>query len=129
MANSSKGRLDAPLPPCEAGAADQGIPAPKWAEPVASGGAGGYLAAHDPAFAETYPVLCQWLTLVGLRGTQRKSGTLLLFAEEGKWKGCINDRDGGRYAFVSAESVAGLLEGLDRSLKLGNIEWRVSKKK
>jgi hypothetical protein len=58
----------------------------------------------------------------------RKTGTVLVFAEQGKWKGCLNDRDGGNYAFVSSDSLLGLVDALEKGLKQGGLDWRKNKK-
>lgn len=70
-----------------------------------------------------------FLTLTGVGGANRKVGTLLVFAEDGKWKACLNDRDGGNYCFASSDALEGLLEALDRGLQSGGLDWRVSKGK
>lgn len=75
-----------------------------------------------------YPTLHDFLTLTGWAGKQRKSGTVLVFAEDGKWKCCLNDRDGGHYCFVSSDSLAGLLGALEGGLKGGTLDWRLSRK-
>lgn len=100
---------------------------PSWVPPTSACSGGGADAAKDEFLARNYPTLHEWLTLCGLGGTQRKTGTILVFAEEGKWKACTNDRDGGFYAFTSADSLEGLLGALERGLKGGGLDWRKSK--
>jgi len=85
------------------------------------------MACSDPEFRRTYPTLYDFLVLQGVSGVGRKTGTLLTFCEDGKVKGCVTDRDGGYYAFVSSDSFAGLLEAVDRDLKTGALDWRKSK--
>jgi len=85
------------------------------------------LAAYDADFKREYPTLADFLSLQGISGTARKTGTLLVFFEDGKVKGCVNDRDGGFYAFSSSDSFAGLLRGVDSDLKAGKLDWRKSK--
>jgi len=87
------------------------------------------LAADAGDFWRTWPILGGFLTLTGVGGANRKTGTLLIFAEDGRWKACLNDRDGGNYCFASADTVEGLLEALERGLKGGGLDWRVSKGK
>jgi hypothetical protein len=60
-------------------------------------------------------------------GKVRVTSTLLLFVDQGEWKACLNDRDGGRVAFVTAGTVAGLLGALEEQLQAGSAEWRASK--
>jgi len=119
---------DKPLPPCaEAGDDRSGPESPPWVQPGAVGSGGGFQAASDPEFKRKWPTLSDFLTLTGWAGKQRKSGTILLFAEDGKWKSCVNDRDGGHYAFLSADSFWGLLDALEASLKGGGLDWRLSR--
>jgi len=115
-------------PPCMAAGDDRNGPEhPPWVQPGSDRGSQGFLAARDPDFKRQWPTLSDFLTLTGWSGKQRKSGTLLLFAEEGKWKACVNDRDGGYYAFLSSESFLGLLGALEDSLKGGGLDWRQSR--
>jgi len=57
-------------------------------------------------------------------GKPRKTSTLLVFVENGRWKCSLHDRDGKRGCFASGEGWEGLLEALERSLKDGSVEWR-----
>lgn len=98
-----------------------------WVIPVGAGAYRGWLAARDDDLHGLYPVLHDFLTLQGCEGKARKVGSVSLFAEDGKWKAALNDRDGGLVAFCSADSFAGLLEALDRGLKSGSLDWRDSK--
>lgn len=102
---------------------------PSWVPPVKAGGRTGPLAVTPGEFWRPYPVLRDFLTLTGVGGANRKTGTLLVFAEDGKWKSCLNDRDGGNYCFASADTVEGLLEALDKGLRSGVLDWRASKGK
>jgi len=100
---------------------------PSWVPPNPVRGDGGYLACFDADFRRDYPTLFDFLTLQGISGTARRTGTLLIFCEDAKVKGCLNDRDGGFHAFFSSDSFKGLLEGLNRDLKAGVLDWRKSK--
>lgn len=105
----------------------QGPAAPSWVLPSDGGGGDGFLAARDDDLRRQYPTLHEFLTLQGWGGKARKTGSISVFAEDGKFKSCINDRDGGHYAFVSSDSVQGLLEALEHGLKAGKLDWRKSK--
>lgn len=100
---------------------------PTWVPPRASGPQG-CVAARDDDFRRSYPILFDFLTLNGLGGKAREVGTLLLFAQDGKWKAMLNDKDGGNIAFHAADTVESLLGALDRGLKQGTLDWRESKK-
>jgi len=118
------------LPPCATAGDDRvGPESPPWVQPSTSGSGAGYLAARDDELRRRCPTLHDFLTLTGWSGKQRKSGSLSLFCEDGKWKSCVNDRDGGFYAFLSADSFWGLLDALEHGLKSGSLEWRSSSRK
>jgi len=102
-------------------------PAASWVVPSAAGSGSGYLAARDEEFRKRWPTLFDFLSLTGVGGKSRKTGTILVFLEDNKWKGCINDRDGGFYCFLSGDSFSGLLDASEGSLKTGGCEWRLSK--
>lgn len=105
------------------------LPTPEcsWVRPGRGGGDGGYLAAFDERFRADYKVLFDFLALTGVAGANRRTGTLLLFAEDGKWKACVSDREDGYYAFCSSDTVTGLLEALNKALEKGQLDWRVSR--
>lgn len=72
-----------------------------------------------------YPYLMEFLVeAVYEDGSARELPTLLLFAEGGSWKGCLNDRDNDRNAFVASASLTGLLAVIDAKLKESSLEWR-----
>lgn len=52
-----------------------------------------------------------------------------MFAEDGKFKSCVNDREGGYYAFVSSDTLDGLLDALEKGLRDGSLDWRQSQGK
>lgn len=119
-----------PLPPCT----EDNNPEAKgreatWVVPGVSGSDRGYISASDPDVRAVYPVLSDFMTLNGIRGKGRKTGSLLFFCEDGMVKACLNDRDSGAYCFLSSKSVAGLLDALEKGLKGGSLEWRVKKGK
>lgn len=101
---------------------------PPWAADVGGGGADNYDAAMDEWLDHAAPTLHQFLVLRGWGGRQRKPGTIRLFAEEGKWKACLNDNEAGRYAFVSGSSLLGLLEAVEKGLAGKGLDWRANKK-
>lgn len=116
------------LPPCATAGDDRvGPESPPWVQPSVSGNGRGFLGACDPEFRQRSPTLHDFLTLAGWGGKQRKTGTCLVFAEDGKWKACLNDRDGGNYCFLASDSLEGLLGALEDGLKAGSLDWRASK--
>jgi len=60
-------------------------------------------------------------------GKKRTPGTLLIFTEDGWFKGMLNDKDLSRIAFDSSETLLGLLQDLDLGLRDSHLDWRKSK--
>lgn len=115
-------------PPCVGAGDDRAGPErPPWAIPVHVDDGRGPLAASDRDFYGKYPTLHDFLTLTGWGGKGREAGSVTLFAQDGKFKAVVNDKDGGNIAFVSGDSVAGLLEAMDKGLKGGHLDWRANK--
>lgn len=86
------------------------------------------LAARDEQFERAYPALSEFLTArLFDDGSERETATLLLFAVDGVWKVCLNDRAEGRVAFVSGATTASAMATLDTQLEDGTVEWKVSK--
>lgn len=91
------------------------------------GGSGGHLAdaSDDPEFSQSHPCLFAFLVAETWEtGEKRATGTLLVFVDDGKWKACLSDRDGGRVAFVSASTAKGLLDASEAGLDAGTLDWR-----
>lgn len=65
--------------------------------------------------------------MTGREGSDRKTGTMLLFLEAGTIKACLGDRETELNAFVSAKTFQGLLEACDKGLKTGALDWREKK--
>lgn len=57
-------------------------------------------------------------------GKPRKTSTLLLFLHEGRLKGCIRDRNTDETAWVSSDSLEGILDALEVGLQEGALDWR-----
>lgn len=102
-------------------------PQRSWVPPGATCGDGGYLAAFDTDFKRLYPILWDFLALTGVAGANRRTGTILVFCEDGMVKGCLTDREEGFYSFLSAKSFTELLEAFNKALEKGGLEWRRSK--
>lgn len=85
----------------------------------------GGLAAHDPVLAGFYPTLTEWLTAtVWDDGKPRKTSTLLLMTENGRWKGFLHDRDGKRGFWMTGEAYESLLAAIENGLTTSSVEWR-----
>jgi hypothetical protein len=83
------------------------------------------------SFAATAEDLARWpaiLEFVGAEqwpdGSQRVPGSLVLFVEQGRLKGCLSDKDQGLVLFVTGCGLLDLMDGLEATLEGGNGDWR-----
>jgi len=87
----------------------------------------GQFAARDATMEEYFPALCEYLTATVVGETsQRRTATLLLFAEDGLFKVALNDRQEAMSAWASGQTVQEALEALEASLQAGEASWRRS---
>lgn len=85
-------------------------------------------AEEDTGALKAYPLLQGFLRETAWEdGAARQTATLMLFAEDGRWKVMLNDRDAGCVCFVSGDSVAKCLGSVEKGLQAGNLDWRRSK--
>jgi hypothetical protein len=83
--------------------------------------------SYDPEFAAKWPGLHEYLTaLVWPSGGERKTSTLLIFAEQGTFKACLNERDSLCTLWAAASSVEGVLGALETLLEQEQPPWRES---
>lgn len=81
--------------------------------------------AKDKETADAWPALFEWMTTDTWEdGVERETSTLLVFVEDGLWKGCFSDRDGSRRLWVSGATLGSMLGALDASLRSGEGDWR-----
>ena len=79
----------------------------------------------DEVFSGFYPRLFAHLTeQFWDDGKVRKTSTLLVMVENGRWKAFFHDRDGKRGFWTSAEAWEGLLDQLEGSVDSSSTEWR-----
>lgn len=57
-------------------------------------------------------------------GSPRERSTLSIFCGDYGLQACLNDRDNGLVAFVTADALEGLLEALERGLASDSVDWR-----
>lgn len=87
-------------------------------------------AADDPDFRERFPELFEHLTATcfeGDRSQPRTTSTLLLFAQDGVWKGCLRDRADGTCCWIAAPGALGVFEILEAELAGGTAVWRLDR--
>jgi hypothetical protein len=60
-------------------------------------------------------------------GSSRVTASLLIFAEDGLFKVCLNDRDCMRSAWATGRTPEAALDALDAALRSDRVEWRTSR--
>jgi hypothetical protein len=84
-------------------------------------------AANDPELERSAPILHEFLTLAkGEGGRARKTSSITVFAADGAFKACLNDRETGFCLWAEAATLAGLPEALEEQLGSESVPWRVS---
>jgi hypothetical protein len=104
----------------------------KYVQQRSSETEGPRLTRCDPQsrFALSHPALWEHLTLDRWEdGTSRAPSSLTVFSADGLLKACLADKEEECVAFVSAESLEGLLDLLEAGLKGGGLDWRRSRQK
>lgn len=90
-------------------------------------------ASAEPADAkgkEALPALWEFLcAAVWDDGTERETGTLLIFVDDGVFKACLNDRDQQGVGFVTCKSLSAALQAADKALREGKVDWRAARAK
>jgi len=81
----------------------------------------------DPcSLAARYPNLWEHLTALAYPDqTARVPSSVSVFLDAGCLKACLKDKDNGLVAFVTADSLTGLLEALEAGLAEESLDWRV----
>lgn len=83
----------------------------------------------DEVFSGDYPGLFEFLARVRIGGQDRKPGRLIIWCEPGKAHICLSDKHTGSVAFHAAVGVTEALEGAERRLQDGKLDWRKDKRK
>ena len=74
---------------------------------------------------DLFPAVCEFLSAVKWEdGSDRKTGTLNLFLQDGKLKCWLNDKEFGRSLCRSGDSLDELLQALDTALSDPRADWR-----
>lgn len=85
-------------------------------------------AAKDENFQGRFPGLFELLATTHYEGSKRKLAKLILYYDSGKAAVCVSDAHTGRVAFHLDEGLEEALEGLERRLQAGKVDWRKSRK-
>lgn len=79
----------------------------------------------DPAFEKKWPTLASYLTKGAWPdGEVRKRSSLVLFCEDGAFKGCLSERELDLSLWATGKTFTGLLDGLEARLTEDRPEWR-----
>lgn len=81
-------------------------------------------AVDDDGFGEQYPGLFEIIARVRWEGKRRKTGKILFFVDQGKASLCLSDVHTGQVAFYKSNGFLEALEGLERALQEGTVDWR-----
>jgi hypothetical protein len=85
------------------------------------------VSAAAQEFGVEYPALWEHLSLRSWDdGSPRETSTLSVFLGAQGLQAALNDRDGGRVAFVTAVSLQGLLGALEAGIRSDTLDWRRS---
>jgi hypothetical protein len=83
------------------------------------------IESNDPVMSESYPALHEFLTVKRKPGGgSRQTSTLLLLAEDGQWKVCLNDRDACASLWATGISAGDAMAKLEAALQGGSPSWR-----
>jgi hypothetical protein len=97
-------------------------------KPIIPQGPGGVIQQPAEEWAAEYPHVWEFISLDKWEdGSPRIPGSITLFAEDGAWKACLNDKGMQLVAFVTARSAEGLFEAMQGALMTGLADWRKSK--
>ncbi len=92
---------------------------------AAAAAAGDGVAAADPDVTKWAATLVEFLTQLSWgEGEKRKTGTVMVLAENGVWKAWVHDRDGKRAAWVSGGSLLDLVDSVDQGLANDSLTWK-----
>jgi len=86
-------------------------------------------AALDAVMLAERPLLMEYLVdMLFEDGSERQTATLLIFAADGVWKACLNDRAEEQALWASGASIASALDALESMLDSSSPEWKRTNK-
>ena len=85
------------------------------------------LAKGVEEFAKDCPAVYEYLTMDRYPdGGERQVATLIIFLEEGRWKGCLSDRESDRTLWKTADTIEDMLLEMDADIQEGGTGFRRS---
>jgi hypothetical protein len=86
------------------------------------------VSVYDPAELDAWGALLEFLLCETFPdGSRRQTGTLLLFSDEGRLKGCLCDREQSIVGFVSGTSLMQVLRDVEQQLRDDRVDWRAQR--
>lgn len=98
------------------------VPTPEGPDPKRE------FAIEDDGFGEQYPGLFEIIARIRWEGKKRKTGKILLFVDQGKASLCLSDVATGQVAFYKSNGFLEALEGIERALQEGTVDWRTDRR-
>lgn len=96
-------------------------------KPVQQPTARGSLSANVDALIERFPALAEHLAANCYEGEAvgtRETSTLLIFCQDGSWKGCLRDRQERRTLWVATNGLFEIFDALENALCDSSAVWR-----
>lgn len=92
---------------------------------AARNGEGASSSPPEPESVKKFPHLVEFLTETKYEdGSERKTGTLFIFVQDGVWKGMVKDPDAGEVLWTTADGLFGLLKVMDGKVSDDKADWR-----
>lgn len=85
-------------------------------------------SAPDGVLQEQYPGIYEFLARIKFEGHDRKPGKMIVYYDAGKAAVCLSDAHTGQVAFHLDVGVNEAMEGVERRLQAGSMDWRKSRK-
>jgi hypothetical protein len=89
----------------------------------------GEFLAEDELFSTEFPAIFELLSRVSVKGKERLPSKLLIYYEAGCHALCVTDPHTDSVCWHIAKTHAEAMEGLEKRLQGGEVEWRKSKPK
>jgi len=80
--------------------------------------------ASDPAMEKQFPTLHAFMTAIEEDGRPRSPSSLVVFTEDGQWKGCLSEKDIGLQLWRTGDTLQKLLGSIEKALASGQADWR-----
>lgn len=83
----------------------------------------------DPSDLKAFPALADWLTRYRYDGKSIKTATLSIWADDGRWKARVSDREENRTLWLTLEDPNNLFSEVEEALNSGNPGFRTDKQR